>query len=221
MKQCRTCHEEKPRAMYSKKPDSKDGLQHVCKSCAAAYRKAWVATKPGYVPAYNQRYLVENQEKIAAQKRTKRLADPAAYAASAQKRYARNAVSNRAKRREYYKANRERCLAVVREWRQSSWVSWYKAHAKKNSARFAAVAAKRRAQERQATPEWADGAAIEAFYITAAGLSMHTGEWYHVDHIVPIRGKTVCGLHVESNLEVLTAQENLLKSNRYWPDQPQ
>ena len=221
MKQCRTCCEVKPLAMYSKKPDSRDGLQPVCKPCAAAYRKQWAASKPGYVDEYNKRYIVENRGKIAAQRLAKKLANPAAYVEVARKRYARNAAANRARRSTYYKANRERCVEVVKDWRKTHGKDWRKKNYALYGHRYAATAATRRLQESRATPTWVDRKAIEDFYETAAGLSMYTGEWYHVDHIVPLRGKTVCGLHTQANLQVLPAKENMLKSNRHWPDQPQ
>jgi len=72
-----------------------------------------------------------------------------------------------------------------------------------------------------ATPVWADLQAIKEIYKKAHKLKKETGENWHVDHIVPLKGKIVSGLHVEYNLQILTATENCKKSNRYWPGMPQ
>lgn len=83
-----------------------------------------------------------------------------------------------------------------------------------------AKAATRRATRLLATPSWVDGDAVLAFYAEANRLSIEKGTVHHVDHIVPLQSKTVCGLHCEANLQVLPGAENISKSNRRWPDKP-
>lgn len=58
------------------------------------------------------------------------------------------------------------------------------------------------------TPKWADLEAIKEYY-------KNCKEGYHVDHIIPLQGKLVSGLHVENNLQYLTAYDNLSKGNKF------
>lgn len=73
------------------------------------------------------------------------------------------------------------------------------------------------ARIRQATPRWltaAQHSEIKAIYAEAQQLTSATGRSHHVDHIVPIWGENVRGLHVPWNLRVVTAVNNLRKTNR-------
>jgi len=73
--------------------------------------------------------------------------------------------------------------------------------------------AKRRADKLQRTPSWADFEEITMFYEVAEVLS-RSGVEFHVDHVLPLKGKTVSGFHVQNNLQVIPWHENLRKNNR-------
>lgn len=98
-----------------------------------------------------------------------------------------------AKSRAWQQANRPKCTAA-----------WYKYH-KARKTRL---------------PNWltaVDFKSIESKYAIAKWLTEVVGINYHVDHIVPLQGKLVSGLHVPSNLAVVQAQSNLSKGNKWVP----
>ena len=85
-------------------------------------------------------------------------------------------------------------------------------------ARWKAMDAERRALEHSATPPWLTDdhrGEIKAIYSAANRREAETGIPHHVDHIIPLKHPDVCGLHVHWNLRVLTATENLSKSNSF------
>lgn len=93
-------------------------------------------------------------------------------------------------------------------------------YTKLTPARLNAKYAKRRFLTTKAVPKWADTVLILATYEESQRLTRETGIVHHVDHIVPLTSKYVCGLHCEFNLQVLPGIENLRKHNRTWPDKP-
>lgn len=90
--------------------------------------------------------------------------------------------------------------------------------ARKNPARVKANKIKYEAKREVATPKWLRDEhwlQMNEFYEKARALTRETGVRHEVDHIVPINGKTVSGLHVPWNMQILTQAENVSKSNRY------
>lgn len=107
--------------------------------------------------------------------------------------------------KEFYKRNRE------------YYLDYQKIKYKNERADNVARVAKRRAKKLQATPEWLTKEhldQIKDIYAHARDCEVVTGDQYHVDHIVPLQGKDVCGLHVPWNLQVLPAEVNQSKSNK-------
>lgn len=119
--------------------------------------------------------------------------------------------------REYAARNREERNKQAVEWQTKNkerHVAKRKEYWASNKAKSAHLTRLRDARKLQATPAWADLSAIERLYEEAQRVSQETGTPHHVDHIVPLAGHEVCGLHVETNLRVIPAVENMRKQNK-------
>lgn len=89
---------------------------------------------------------------------------------------------------------------------------------RKNRARVKANKIRYEARLQRSTPGWLtseDWSYMNALYDHAVFLTKQTGIKHQVDHIIPLNGKMVTGLHVPANLQILTQAENVAKSNRY------
>ena len=116
----------------------------------------------------------------------------------------------------YYKLNKEQ-IAEHYQINKVEILSQQRQYYNVNKDKSNAKVAKRRASKICATPDWLtqiDRDEIRELYEVAQAFKLYTGEEYHVDHIIPLKGKDVCGLHVPWNLQVIPAKENLSKSNK-------
>ena len=127
------------------------------------------------------------------------------YCKPCSKDYARaNDTAGSERSMKWQQENRERYRATRREY------------AKNNRDKRNAEQALRRGAKLSATPSWLTDDhrfIMREIYSLSALRSEMTGVPHHVDHIVPLRGINVCGLHVPWNLQVITAADNLTKSN--------
>jgi hypothetical protein len=156
-----------------------------CRGCVDARHRARRAIDPEpYRKRERARYGDRRREQCRA-----------SYARNIEKRHAYESTRN---------ADPVRHESIVRRSRE---------YAKRHRGKKNALTAKRRALRRKATPRWLTRdqlAEMRAMYVEA---SAREGEW-EVDHIVPIRSKVVCGLHVPWNLRIIPKVENRRKSNR-------
>lgn len=142
---------------------------------------------------------------------------------------------HRERNREWARENRKRLSEKSKAWRKANpdkakevWqafhnrnkderASQYAEWARRNRDKRNATSAKRKAAKLRATPKWVNWKKVRAIYRQAKRLQDFTGVPMHVDHIVPLQGESVCGLHWEGNLQIIPASENCAKFNK-WDD---
>lgn len=190
MKFCPECGLEKPLELFPKNRRNKDGYHSSCKSCHTARTKA--------------RYKEKRQEILEAHK----------------KYYETHKEEKKRYDKKYYLKNKEKKHKDNKRWNDrnrdylNTWISDWK---KDNPDKVREYSAKRRSKKLEALPSWLTQEQLSQISLTyqlAKKLELLTGETHHVDHIIPLQGKDVCGLHVPWNLQAIPASVNLRKSNK-------
>ncbi len=187
---CSKCKIEKLFNEFSKDKNRKDGYHGQCKSCIKEYQQL----NRDKISISQKLYCDQNKERLK----------------EVWKNYKEvNEQTLKLKAKLYREANKEKISVYMKEYK--------KEYRKNNKDKINAKSAERKARKLKARPFWLtkeDLKVIENFYKEAQELTLLTGEQYHVDHIVPLQGENVCGLHVPWNLQVITAKENLSKHNK-------
>jgi 5-methylcytosine-specific restriction endonuclease McrA len=132
------------------------------------------------------------------------------------KQYNQSDAGKQAKKR-YYQANKEAVIARANARNPEERRAHREKYKKQNPELYKAFTSVRKRRHRNATPPWITAEQkllIRQMYLEAQRLTKLTGVRYVVDHIVPLINPEVCGLHVPWNLQIMTQEENLQKSNK-------
>lgn len=173
----------------------------------ANQRASWYRENKEKMSEYNKAYLIANRVRINENLARYRKENPDKIKIWA--RNYRESAEGRSKRESHWisYSSTRRCEINARNR------DYYSRVREAEPWKINEYAAKRRADREQATPNWASRDKIRQIYMLAASR----GE--EVDHIIPLKSKLVCGLHVEFNLRVVPMSENRRKSNKFNPEE--
>lgn len=244
MKTCTKCEKEKELCEFNKDSHQNDGLNQICRFCINTRRRKYNQSAKGIeyrdknkekTKLHHKKYRSNNKDKIKIRGIAYVKANRDKTNANSRNSYQRHKEKICANNRQYHLDNLEEKRADDRRYREgnkinirASYKKYYNKYIDKNRKRAkqwtkdnpekdSARSAQRRAKKLNATPEWLiefDLDYIKHIYIQAKELENIDGVKRHVDHILPLQGKDIRGLHVPWNLQILTAEENCRKGNR-------
>ena len=245
-KSCTGCKEAKAISEFHKCSRVKSGYRNKCKTCTAKENKDYYKNNPDKVKLSKKKHYDKKcnnpihgaeYRKIIADRAAKYRQDNPDFAANYRKTHIEerrikaskyrsdNVIHIKAQSIQYRKDNRDAILIRQTIYRREN-SEFVKAQQKKyneaNPEMQRARSAKRRAAKLQRTVTWSNNEAIKDVYkdceeINLAAKTAGCIINYVVDHIIPLQGELVSGLHVENNLQIITAFENHSKNNKFTP----
>lgn len=189
-----TTYYQRNRDQIIEKQRARDALR---KDEIAEYQKAYRTANAASRKVYHAKYYEDNKEELKQRQAEYYLANREYCILMGRMYYQLHRDCLKAAGKVYYDSNRDRILLDK------------KAYYFKNKEDFIRRNAGRRANEKAATPKWANKREMSLIYARATQLSNDTGIIHHVHHIVPLKDhSSVCGLHCEANLTVLTIDDH-------------
>lgn len=221
MKICKDCLEEKSLDEFSKHQSTKDGLRNSCKKCRRLEAKKYREENRDKEIERHRKYKEENKEKIKKSSQNYYVENKDIILKKNNKWKKDNPKLRKKHNEEWNKNNKNKRCRISKDYRirNSEKVKiLYNKWRKANPERIKEIKEKRRAIKINATPIWYEfqREEIQAIYKEARELTIKTGILHHVDHIYPLKPRKKIdpvGLHVVANLQILTAEENVKKSN--------
>ena len=227
LKCCTQCKAEKSLEEFSAQKHGKFGRRGMCKVCFKHKFKAQY--KANLVKDHRQQYQDNRESRLISAKKWRdnnpdKLNSPEFKEAQKKlqrKRYLEQREVISEKMKAYYQQNKEEVKEKARQYRMSLTLTEEqkaaqrasrKAHYEANKAACFEYAIRRKRVMQNQTPPWANLDLIREIYEDCINKNKTAGRAaFHVDHIIPLRGKYVSGFHVETNLRVIPAVENLKK----------
>ena len=166
-----------------------------CRACISKYNKIY----------HKKDYKINKEKRLLVNKKS----------------YLNNKEKRLKKQKIYNEKNKEKISSQRKSYRNAHLkdkAEYDKIYRKNNRNRLNALSAKRHASKLKRTPKWLTKAhfkEIQEFYILAKELQWLSNEPLEVDHIIPLQGKNVSGLHVPWNLQILNESDNLKKHSDF------
>jgi hypothetical protein len=208
----------KQKEYYARNPEAKQAILDKSKAKRAEYNKSYRERNKDRLVSYLKEYQAANREALAKKRKIYYVENKDRVAAWSKDYYAKNKALLSSKNKAYRAKNLEKLSAYDKAKRAANkdrYSKLVKDYYSRNIGRFRAYNRRRKLAKIQAVPAWSNAKKIEAIYASCARISKCLGTTFHVDHIVPLQSPLVCGLHVFENLQILSAQANLTKSNKF------
>jgi hypothetical protein len=165
--------------------------------CKKHYNLYWRTKFPEKMKQSKQKWNSSNREHIKKYKKEKRRANLSIFKEKRKQNYQKNKTNELLQNKEWRKNNPERVKELKNRWAKTT--SGRKYLLKRRNLRIQ--------QLKKRTPPWVDVNEIKHIY-------NNRPDGYHVDHIIPLNGINVSGLHVPWNLQYLPSKVNINKGNK-------